>query len=164
MTQKEILQRLVNSVEKKFIKVYLITSWLEDINFHSENKVIIEKYLNEESENFLGFLEQLNVCMRKPLYEKKHFEGLVKSGFIKPEYYDIVENLQDKTKLRTYTPEGCKVQYDYAYLRMCIREFNMVREFQNTLSYAYGWSVENSLYPDKQTFLKNIDEILTPQK
>jgi hypothetical protein len=67
MNQKDLLKRAIN-FDNKEARLLFITNWLEDINWHSENKLFGERNIDEFTEHFLDGVQWLLMALNPGNY------------------------------------------------------------------------------------------------
>jgi len=66
MTQKEAIKNILGSISLEHFRALFISNWLEDINWHSENKLFCEQYMNEGMVKYwIKVSEQKNAAMTR---------------------------------------------------------------------------------------------------
>lgn len=134
MTQKEALKNLAVGLPHD-IRLLLVSNWLEDINWHRENGILMEKHSFIQPKK-MAVLEILNYLMRE-------------YNFYAPFIKQLKENLEKEGKLEMYELTVKKiVAGESVYLDSHTYDVQDLANYARTnwyqaFSYMYGWGINS---------------------
>lgn len=156
MTQYQSFKQITNSLKSQTAKVAFASNWLEDINWHTENRMLLES-IPERMQEELTVLLQLYIAQNKSSYSESAFDALRKTYEITP---DILRSAQKLSENKTVSVRGIIVN-SYTFY-----EYKRAHNEYTTLSTIYGYGIDNSfkntsgeaLVEDIKNIIKKGDE------
>jgi hypothetical protein len=129
-TQQQALSELCKGF-RPFIRRVFIYEWLEDINWHSEAKILCDGFSDPEAE-LVGHLKKLHIAKNEYNYSVKHFQEFKESLQLE-QYMKVLQDIRQKEG--SFFINGCFVSPDV------IREFERAMHAYNIVAYIYGWGI-----------------------
>lgn len=145
MNQKEGLKAILDIIENKRFKLYFLTKWLEDINWHSENALLIDKHFDEHTSLMFDLMENLAICANEKHYSVNHYNQLE----VTPE----IKAALDIIRAGKVAPI-----HGFAIDRSLLLDYLRVNELVRAYNYIYGWGLDSSF--KEHTGEKFINELI----
>lgn len=149
-TQKELIKNAISHLHPVARK-YFIYAWLEDINWHSENKLFVDRNFTKEENDQCSGLEMLMIALHPRSYSK----GFVDSNAEELIKYNNAANKAGERGL-IHFPNGTYASQDL------VRDFKTAQEFQKALSYMTGWGINGDGWEatSGEAFVMELEAIL----
>ena len=148
-TQKELVRNAIESLHP-LARKYFVYAWLEDINWHSENRKFVEKHFTKEENDQCSALEMYMIALYPSSYSRGFVEehneelGAYRDAYAKAKEHGIV-----------HFPNGTYATQDL------VRDFKKAQNFQQGLSYMTGWGINGDGWTatSGEGFLKDLDNM-----
>jgi hypothetical protein len=147
-TQQQALTELCRGF-RPFIRRAFIYEWLEDINWHSEAKILADGFSNPEAE-LVGHLKKIHIAKNEYNYSVKHFQAL-KESLKLDDYMKVLQDIRQKEE--SFFINGCFVSPDV------VREFERSMHAYNVIAYIYGWGINRDEFNGNSKGKPFIDEL-----
>lgn len=138
MNQKEALQALLDSFSAELPKKVLICEWLEEINWHKESALFLQKAFTESESISYNKMERMHIALKKDSYTVKHYDYLLTNNLVNNEDEQDVQKLRSEGQpliLPQGTISGAISKdkfYDYCHAVEASRVFCNI----------YGWGID----------------------
>lgn len=157
---KEIIANALETLPQRLPRYNFVIRFLEDINFHKEEKTIKGNLLEWEASR-IELLSALILAGRGHNLEKKHFDNLVGGGYFDFDHkgktlnyqilstaYEEIRAGKTKPTCFAYGLEGISWQ--------CIYDFVKSGELASSLSVFVDWGIPSDMVADD--FIELLDE------
>lgn len=149
-TQKELIKGAIQHM-KPVARKYFVYAWLEDINWHTENRMFCEKHISDEEEKKIDGLEFLTMAIKPHAYS----ESFIRENIDEiSKYREAYENANGGV---VHMPNGA-----YA-TNSEVRDFMQAGEFQRAFSYMTGWGMKSGDWTSTsgEEFISDLSEMFT---
>ena len=149
MNTLETLKTVVKEMNEFERRVY-VSYWLEDINFHSENSMICEKFTEKEKER-VNMLEKLALCASYSFFSKSHWDSMKTYGYIDDKFIAQYTSWQE---------EDFRNSFEHTTItKECISKFKTAQRHEAMIA-LWGWGVCNDSWKNKEQFVRDVEEII----
>lgn len=146
-TQKQSLKNLIEHLPSDF-RFILISEWLEDINWHSEHSLLVEKYRFRNGDK-MDWLYNMRFANDPASYSYEYVTKELKN--IKPE---LLTQLADVKK-------GEKIIIGHDIISSSdLSNWQFATRNYQPFSYIYGWGIDNDGWNSKGTGEEFVNELL----
>lgn len=133
-SQKQALKNALATIDSEMVKKSLISQWLEDINWHSENGLFIERNIDKEDERELDILQEVDYVLNPGAYSQRFISEFLKS----PEAENIIEAKRQAEEQGT---QG--IIYNGKYLsENLILDYRQAKKLYSSFSALFGWGLD----------------------
>jgi len=128
ITQKQALKNVLETIGNEVIRYQAVFNWLEDINWHTEARMIGEK-LSKEQIAELDVMEELDYILNSNNYDQDYIRQFKEDH---PEAVKAVNNAGNGL-----------IQYKgYIFNRSELLDFKTAQEFYKTFNQIFGWGMQ----------------------
>jgi hypothetical protein len=134
MTQKQALANLLRTISWKPARYQLVSNWLEDINWHTENGMLCDRVPDVHKE-MLEKLQHFDYASRPCKYSYQFIQGLKIKGEL-DEYKQAVE------QFNTGSYNGGVIIEHELFDRMSIYDFQKAQDSYSVFACIFGWGLK----------------------
>lgn len=127
ITQKEALKNIIESIDDEVIRTHAIYEWLEDINWHTEARLLSETLTKYQSA-MLDNLQTVDYILNPRNYCDEFINQFE------------TENPTIRTDIRKQS-NGLVFYKDYVFDRSKLSDFRTAKSFYRTFNLIFGWGI-----------------------
>ena len=129
ITQKEALKNILETMPNEMIRYQAVFNWLEDINWHTEARILAEK-LNEYQIKELEAMEELDYILNSNNYCDQFIAEF------KEQHPEAVKAVEKATN-------GIYFYRGYDFSRSQMFDFKTAQTFYKTFNQIFGWGMNS---------------------
>lgn len=147
MTQKEALANMLDTLSYDF-RILLITNWLEDINWHAENRMFQER-VQYKNENAMQWFENNKTLINPGTYCSKY--AIEKNKAATASQVQEVDELLSKGLTST--------SYGIINSTM-VHDFKKAETYYNAFNTIFGWGISSDGWNTRGIGKEFVDELI----
>ena len=134
MTQLQAINNIIDTFSP-LCRAIFISDWLEDINWHKENRLFVEA-LPKDWTNKWEILHELSMARNEAHHSLQHRIHLKESGYFSDEAKKAIENINVDGSVYF---KGHRIDSENLY------DYERTQKMYQALNYIYGWGLDASI-------------------
>ena len=154
MTQKEAIKNIIESMDNRLCSIIFVSNWLEDINWHSENTMLVEKLSKEQTDKW-EVMRNLNYIIHSSNYSDVFVDEFKQTEEAKL-YIEAVRYTKEN-KANGYWVRLNRWNNFISKDEMF--SYNKAETFYNCFNYIWGWGITTPDWVSGGSGQKFVDEL-----
>lgn len=134
LTQKQAVKQILDGFRHEMVKYAFVSEWLQDINWHTENRMWYERQMPKLYEEQEIKAMKLYLLQREDCYKKDHWDHIVETYKITEQDREDLERIKNGDSIMLWE-SNTVVDLDL------VNDYARMMGAYSTLNHIYGWGI-----------------------